>query len=173
MADYTPILDDEILPDSPGTSILFFRLRDNPQAIAEGAAGAPRVQIGALQRLTAGSEVRIRRDNPPTGTTGTALEFSLLQSGEIRVTFDRADSGTTITLRRWRGTNYIDIYVGDPATPQTFDVSVLPGDRITLTWTGSQPGSDGVINARMSTGGEDYFPVGVQAGSLEGNTYSA
>lgn len=48
MADYTEILDDEILPDSPGTSILFFRLRDNPEAIAEGAPDAPRVAVRAL-----------------------------------------------------------------------------------------------------------------------------
>lgn len=60
MADYTEILDDEILPDSPGTSILFFRLRDNPEAIAEGAPGAPKnlgksmdIDIGNMTGTTA------------------------------------------------------------------------------------------------------------------------
>lgn len=48
MADYTEILDDEILPDSPGTSTLFFRLRDNPEAIAEGAPDAPRIAAIAM-----------------------------------------------------------------------------------------------------------------------------
>lgn len=146
-------------------------IRDNPPAIAEGATGAPRVRIGALQRLTAGDEVRIRRDNPAGATGGTALDFALLQSGEIRITFERRDSGTTITLTRFRATTSVVIYSGDPATPQTFDVSVLPGDWITLKWTGLNA-AKGIINARMSTGGEDYYPIQVEAGFLEGNTYN-
>lgn len=49
MADYTEILDDELLPDAPIPSILGFRWRDNPIAIAEGAVGAPRIEPRALK----------------------------------------------------------------------------------------------------------------------------
>lgn len=171
MTAYTVISDTSLDPDAPITSALGYAFRNNPIAIAEGASGAPRVRIGALQRLSAGTNVRIRRDNPASSTSGTALDFALLQSGEIRITFDRRNAGTTITLTRIRGTTSVVIYNGDPDTPQTFDVSVLPGDVITLKWTGSIS-SQGIINARMSTGGEDYFPINVAAGFLEGNTYN-
>lgn len=172
MTAYTVISDSSLDPDAPITSSLGYAFRNNPIAIAEGASGAPRLQIGALQRLTAGSEVRIRNDYPPGGGSGTALDFALLQYGECRVTFERRSGGTTITLRRYRGGAPVTIYSGDPETTQTFDISVLPGDEISLTWTGSNS-ADGVINARMQTGGEDYFPIAVAAGVVEGNTYNA
>lgn len=41
MASYDKIEDSEIAPESPITSSLMTRLRDNPEAIASGAAGAP------------------------------------------------------------------------------------------------------------------------------------
>lgn len=169
---FTALINALFLPGKPILGSTGLALRDNIAATAEGATGAPRVRVGALQRLTAGSEVRIRNDDPPGGASGTALDFALLQYGECRVTFERRSGGTTITLRRYRGGAPVTIYSGDPETTQTFDVSVQPGDRITLTWTGSNS-ADGVINARMQTGGEDYFPVEVSAGVVEGNTYNA
>ena len=41
MADYTPIGDGELIADQPITQALMTRLRDNPIAIIERAAGAP------------------------------------------------------------------------------------------------------------------------------------
>lgn len=48
MADYFAIPDSALDPDAPVTSELAYALRDNPIAIVEGAAGAPRIQDGAL-----------------------------------------------------------------------------------------------------------------------------
>lgn len=48
MAVYIPIADSEIDPESPGTTTLFNKLRDNPLAMFEGAVGAPRLSPGAL-----------------------------------------------------------------------------------------------------------------------------
>jgi len=48
MADYTDIGDNELMPDEPITSLLGFRFRNNPVAIAEGAPGAPKVLGKAL-----------------------------------------------------------------------------------------------------------------------------
>ena len=48
MADYTDIDDNELMPDEPITSLLGFRFRNNPVAIAEGAPGAPRNRPGSL-----------------------------------------------------------------------------------------------------------------------------
>ena len=43
MATYSAIPDANLDPDSPARSIDALALRDNPLAIAEGAAGAPRI----------------------------------------------------------------------------------------------------------------------------------
>lgn len=43
MTTYTAIPDSDIDPESPGTTTLFTRLRDNPIAIAEGDATAPSI----------------------------------------------------------------------------------------------------------------------------------
>lgn len=48
MASYNEITDGEIDPESPITTSLMTKLRDNPEAIAEGASGAPRIVYGAL-----------------------------------------------------------------------------------------------------------------------------
>lgn len=48
MADWTVITDQMIDPDAPLTSELAYAWRDNPIAIAEGAAGAPRIADAAL-----------------------------------------------------------------------------------------------------------------------------
>lgn len=44
MADWVTINDSQVDPDAPLTSELAYAWRDNPIAIAEGAAGAPRIQ---------------------------------------------------------------------------------------------------------------------------------
>ena len=48
MTTYTTITNAEIDQDSPITQPLLTALRDNPVAITEGAAGAPKVQAAAL-----------------------------------------------------------------------------------------------------------------------------
>jgi hypothetical protein len=49
MTTYSAITNGEIDQDSPGTEVLFAKLRDNPIAIAEGASGAPKVELDALE----------------------------------------------------------------------------------------------------------------------------
>ena len=48
MADYIPIIASETDPEAPLRSSLLKRLEANPRAIAEGAAGAPKVNGTAL-----------------------------------------------------------------------------------------------------------------------------
>jgi len=59
MTTYTTITNAEIDQDSPITQPLLTALRDNPVAITEGSAGAPKVQAAALDtfiaRVNAGS----------------------------------------------------------------------------------------------------------------------
>lgn len=51
MADWFSIPNTSVDPDAPVTSNLMYALRDNPIAIAEGAAGAPRVLDAALSTV--------------------------------------------------------------------------------------------------------------------------
>ena len=51
MAEFTAIPDANLEPDKPARGIDGLALRDNPIAIAEGAADAPRIQTAALEDL--------------------------------------------------------------------------------------------------------------------------
>ena len=51
MAEFTVIPDANLEPDKPARSIDALALRDNPIAIAEGAADAPRIQTAAIEDL--------------------------------------------------------------------------------------------------------------------------
>ena len=48
MTTYTAIANSEIDPDSPITTGLMTKIRDNPIALAEGASGAPAVDVEAI-----------------------------------------------------------------------------------------------------------------------------
>ena len=71
---YSAILNSEVDPDSPLTTSLMTRLRDNPIAIAEGASGAPRVAIeltpaaGSPQTAIATDETTTTKVLSPDGT---------------------------------------------------------------------------------------------------------
>lgn len=55
MTDYTSIANSQIDPKAPVTSELMTALRDNPIAIAEGAAGAPKIADKVLFASQTGS----------------------------------------------------------------------------------------------------------------------
>ena len=68
MTTYTAIADSEIDPESPGTTTLFTKLRDNPIAITEGASGAPQIQNGAI----AAGAIHTAELSTGTNTSSTA-----------------------------------------------------------------------------------------------------
>ena len=172
MADWTTITETATDPDAPVTSSLIKALRDNPSAIAEGASGATRIRVGALQRLAAGANIRL-------GVSGTftpeTCGFSLVQKGTIRVSVDLRDSWS-VTVTRSRGVTDTVVLTGS-VTSGTFatvsgDFSVNPGDNITITFSGSSPGQD-ASNLYVMTSGADIFPVGLINIADLGNTYNA
>jgi hypothetical protein len=57
MAVWTTIPDENIEPDKPIRSIDGLALRDNPVAIAEGAAGAPRIQSAGINWGSVNSDI--------------------------------------------------------------------------------------------------------------------
>ena len=83
MATWTNIANTSLEPGSPARSVDAFALRDNPIAIAQGAAGAPRIQTNAIQnsavtadKLATGermttANVLARTASASTGAVGT------------------------------------------------------------------------------------------------------
>jgi hypothetical protein len=140
MADWTDIANSEIDGDSPITESLMSALRDNPEAITEGATGAPRIENLAMANnvVTAGNKYILRSDieDSVTGTTLTTLkEFYTTQSGTCRIYFELKSSSSTAygrvyvnnvavgTQRSTTSTSYVSY---------TEDFSISVGDSIEI-----------------------------------------
>lgn len=94
MATWTNISDTALEPGKPARSVDALALRDNPVAIAEGAAGAPRIQNAAVADGVLGSEkfqsgtaerdwVLARTAAASVGVVGSyALLYDFLSSGQ-------------------------------------------------------------------------------------------
>ena len=89
MATYTAIPNTDIETDKPIRAVTGRALRDNPTAIAEGAAGAPRVQTAGIQNSAitedkiSNGAVTGQKIQSPTSGTGT-LVFRLQESAVTR-----------------------------------------------------------------------------------------
>ena len=69
MASYVTITDSQVDPEAPITSELMSSLRDNPLAIAEAAAGAPKIDPTALDTTLSGPVSASRSASSGAGTT--------------------------------------------------------------------------------------------------------
>jgi len=176
MATWTTIPDSSLEPGKPIRSIDALALRDNPVAIAEGASGATRIRLGALQALTAGTDVQYRHDEervfPGPIAQVPINSFGFIQSGTIRVSLDHASdtqgtttysyvtrtrSGVKTTLVTWSTTS-------STYTTRTIDVSVIPGDIVSVeVSSSSSTHSIKTRNIRMQTAGEEWWPVEVNS----------
>lgn len=152
-------------------------LRDNPIAMFEGAAGAPRLALESLERITIGDVVKARRD--ATVSTlwstpeATIMEVGFLQVGGVRLTLDQrhatgADT-STVRVKRWRDgtTTTLQTWTESAGvwTARTIDISGIEvGDTyfITNEASGSASFSE-VRNMRFKTGGENLWPAPVRA----------
>ena len=79
MTSYITITDAETDPEAPLTATLAKKWRDNPIAITEGAAGAPRISPLAFAPVAAG-DVVIQRLTPQ-GVAVTVVSTSTTSSG--------------------------------------------------------------------------------------------
>jgi len=91
MADYVAITDTQVDPDAPLTSQLAYQWRDNPIAITEGAAGAPRNRPLSLDLALSASQAV---SDTETAFTGLAGQSSLL----LVASATSPSSGNTTTL---------------------------------------------------------------------------
>ena len=179
MADYTTPPWSQLVAGKPWTDEKAAAAFENPIAIAEGADGAPRLRVGALQRLSAGSVVRVRNDAEISGVSLSGIDVAFIQKGNVRITFEhKCDSGIAGAAKVVRTRGGIETQLASYSNTTSYgarsvDCSILPGDAISVT--NDNGGIETYVrlrNCRMQTNGEDYFPVTVNAGTPEGNAYA-
>ena len=94
MAEFTVIPDANLEPDKPARTIDGLALRDNPIAIAEGAAGAPRIQTAAIEDLA----VTDAKLDPTTVGTDWVLARNAGAAVGAVGTYAYAASSTNVTI---------------------------------------------------------------------------
>jgi hypothetical protein len=130
---------------------------ENPVAIAEGATGAPRIRLAALENLAAGTSVRTNQTGPfvVSGNTFTAATgWAFIQSGTIRISVRHFQSGgnnSEVRIQRVRGgttttLTTLSTGTGSPGATQTYDADVLAGDVILLQNRNTNAASSSTIN---------------------------
>jgi len=83
MTTYTAITAGEIDVDSPITTGLMTKIRDNPIAITEGASGAPKIQTAALEQ-TGGSEAVTTATIRAGAVTQTEIASAAVGQAELK-----------------------------------------------------------------------------------------
>ena len=94
MTTYSAIAASEIDVDSPITTGLMTKIRDNPIAITEGASGAPKIQTASLEQ-TGGSEAVTTATIRAGAVGNTELASAAVKQGNLSTT-EEEDSTTTI-----------------------------------------------------------------------------
>jgi len=174
MADWTTIPDSSIEPGKPIRSIDGLALRDNPIAIAEGAVGAPRISLLALEAITPGLVVRSRYDEQvQTDSTSfvSIAAFGFIQTGTLRFTWEhrglfgnQSESTTTLVRVRNGVQTTIVTFTTSSTTfvPRSVDVSIVPGDTLLFghnTFLSGSSWRSVVRNFRLQTNGEYWWPA--------------
>lgn len=103
MADWFNISDSAVDPDAPITSELGYAFRDNPIAIAEGAAGAPSMLPGIAVHSAAGA-------------VGTYM-WASRSSGDVDVSFGSTLAGSSLRPTSAAGS----VTVGSGSGTASFD----------------------------------------------------
>jgi hypothetical protein len=177
MATWTTLPDAALEPGKPIRSIDGLALRDNPIAIAQGAAGAPKISLLALETITPGAVVRSRYDEQvqtDSGSFVTIASFGFIQTGTLRFTwehrglFGNFNESTTEIARRRNGVQTTIVSFTTSSTSfvsRSVDVSVILGDTLIFshrTFEGAFGGSSFISilrNFRLQTNGEYWWPA--------------
>lgn len=160
MTDYISITEAQTDPGAPFTSDLAKQYRDNPIAIAEGAVGAPRIQVGAFPETTVGTTVKYESYDSVSTTSSTytkVLSGKFLGRGALTIEFVRGASvsGSFVKIQK----NDVDVYTNtDVPGTYTFDLAYNVGDRFSFLLRSTSSGNSASLNSvKLKTGGEDIF----------------
>ena len=122
MASYTDQDTDSLLPSEPWTSAKALACFENPVAIAEGAAGAPKIQTAAYEANSVNENAMKVQQFSDSGTVGPSgsvifeipgnLVFlprvsgsdieGVLGGGQIKIKNTNADTSKTYTISWYR-----------------------------------------------------------------------
>lgn len=156
MADWNDIPESQDNPSEPITADWAKAVGDNPVAIAEGASGAPRLRIQALEELSVGTFPAFSLPVVDTVNNGSIVLFSHIfaQKGEAEFRVTIAGSGaintrftkneTVLSTQGGTGLKQLDI---------TFDV----GEYVELSVTVGS-GSVTPSDVQVLTDGQRIFP---------------
>lgn len=131
MATWTDIDDARLEPGKPIRSVDGLALRDNPIAMAQGAEGAPRIEVGAFPRPEVGEVViaTLAVTAPFDGPAPAySKEYIVFVGGALRI---RAYGATSIQKN---GSNIA-------GAVSYVDVAVSAGDRIRISLSTTGGGS--------------------------------
>tara|TARA_R110000851_G_scaffold200201_5_gene351347 strand:- start:777 stop:1292 length:516 start_codon:yes stop_codon:yes gene_type:complete len=171
MASWVDPIDTETDPDAPLKSELAKRWDNNVIAALEGAPGAQRLALGAIEDITAGVSVRHSYTKLITSGAGLSYEFGFLQSGIIRFLGSRTVATTTsCVVTRYRNGVATSILSTGIAAP-TADIDVLPFDILLIAWTTS--GIDTTVTTNLQTNGENLWCANpTSTVGVTGNTFA-
>lgn len=111
MTTYTTIPNSEVDQDSPVTQTLMSALRDNPIAITEGSAGAPKIQTNAISdnavtegkiantAVTLSKLNRAQRSFSGSINASTSIDFALADNYAFTPNFTASSDQVTISFR--------------------------------------------------------------------------
>jgi hypothetical protein len=172
MTTYAAIANGDIDQDSAITQPLMTALRDNPIALAEGASGAPRISLLALERLTAGNVVIGEDLNTYSHNNSSPvlniITFALAQKGSLRIKYNlkttSAPNAANCEIVRFRrGDSVIVSTLNTSSTTDvnlSVDLTVQAGDRYDVNIYRSGGSGSSVLNTfQMCTSGELIYPA--------------
>jgi hypothetical protein len=173
---WTTLLNSLFLVGKPITSAQGLALRDNPVAIAEGSAGAPRIYQGAFERVVAGDSIKatvtVANSNSEGGPAVALYSFGVVQGGTLRLGLSRSGTGApaSMAVQRTRAGATTSLF-STTANPASVDISVIPGDVIIISASyGSGTGSfTASLTATIGTNGGDLYPGPGLFGVITGN----
>lgn len=153
---YSAITAGEIDQDSPITTGLMTRLRDNPIAIAAGDSGAPRIQTNALDTgvvtgaKIANDTITIANFAAPSASDAYPVAFfhsvtineeaswQVAKSGGYRVSITGHLNARAQVYKNGSLLTTLDSF--KPSTAQTYDVTLAAGDVFKIV--NDSPASD-------------------------------
>jgi hypothetical protein len=198
MATWTTLPDASLEPGKPIRSIDGLALRDNPVAITEGAAGAPRIVGLAAKRFADFAVLTVSAadtysaatgSNPePLATTTTSttevvayrytinkytgsLRFRTGQAGGVYQGYSGPEN-TMSTLRIFKNGSLISTYTqtGPSSVTRTNDIAIAPGDVIEWRHKTSDSFGGVSISATVVLGSNGYTTRPLYVDELNVNT---
>ncbi len=162
MTTYTTIANSEVDPDSPVTSTLMTRMRDNPLAQAEGASGAPKIAGAAMGTLYLGNVY-------PTGVADAAI----LALDRVKTVFASGPIETVGDLRiRYSADNggsygsWFNIFTST-AGPGFYNITIdlVTGAVVIQGFDDNAPGLSLTTTSTTATASANALQLGFTSGS--------